>query len=347
MKPFELCKGPRDAKIVVVGEAPGEREEAEGLPFVGPSGNELNRMLGTAGLVPQSMFFTNVFTVRPPKNKIEAFCAPKKDVGGADYKLPPLAPGKYIKPEYLGHLDRLAEELCTVNPEYIIGLGRTASWALLHINKIGNSRGTWQRELLTGNNYPVFMTYHPAAVLRQWKLRPIVIRDFMKILRGPTEPPERKLLLEPTLPEIEEVLPQLLEADLLVCDIETFRGQIDCIGFAPSQTCAVSIPFFKTVHPFANYWPTLAEEQKAWNLVRTVLESPVPKLFQNGLYDMAWLFGKYGIRVRNAKHDSMILAHALWPEMDKDLASLAKLFTDEAPWKFNYRTAAKAGQKED
>lgn len=347
LKPFSLCKGPRNAKVVVVGEAPGEKEEAAQRPFVGPSGQELDRMFRKAGFNPAELFFTNVFTIRPPQNKIETFCAKKAEVGGAAYKLPPLGAGKYVRPGYLPHLDRLAEELRTVAPDFIIALGRTATWALLHQPKIGQARGTWQEECLTGRNFKVFATYHPAAVLRQWNLRVIVVRDLMKARRGPIERPSRQLLLRPTLEELEAVKEELLSAELLACDIETFKGQIDRVGFSPSPDKAICVPFFSTVYPYNNFWPTLEAEQAAWRFIRDVLESPVPKLFQNGLYDMAWLFGRYGIRLRNVEHDTMLLSHALWPELEKGLAFLATIYTDEAPWKFNYRRSVKAGEKED
>ena len=62
--------GPRDAGIVVIGEAPGREEEASGQPFVGVSGEELSRMLAEAGIVRSRCFITNAVKERPADNKL-------------------------------------------------------------------------------------------------------------------------------------------------------------------------------------------------------------------------------------------------------------------------------------
>jgi DNA polymerase I-like protein with 3'-5' exonuclease and polymerase domains len=62
------------------------------------------------------------------------------------------------------------------------------------------------------------------------------------------------------------------------------------------------------------------------------------KLFQNGLYDIAFLLRSYGMRVRGATHDTMLLHHALQPESLKGLGYLGSIYTDHGPWKVE-RTA--------
>lgn len=65
-----------------------------------------------------------------------------------------------------------------------------------------------------------------------------------------------------------------------------------------------------------------------------VLTDPtIPKLFQNGLYDISFLWRAYGIGVRGATHDTMLLSHALQPESLKGLAYLGSIYTDHGPWK--------------
>ena len=148
--------------------------------------------------------------------------------------------------------------------------------------------------------------------------------------------PKREVLLNPTLKELRYVERTLLSASYLVCDIETSRGQIDCIGFAPSPSFAVTVPFFD-INSLEDYWPTLEEEQEAWRWVRKILTSDVPKVFQNGMYDLQWLIGRYKIPVKNAGDDTMLMSHALHPERKKGLDVLATIYTDEIGWKFNYR----------
>ncbi|MEK6809582.1 MAG: uracil-DNA glycosylase, partial [Nanoarchaeota archaeon] len=62
-------EGPKDAKIMVVGEAPGEEEDRQGLPFAGRSGKLLDKMLEVAGFDRKKLFITNTVKHRPPQNR--------------------------------------------------------------------------------------------------------------------------------------------------------------------------------------------------------------------------------------------------------------------------------------
>ena len=75
--------------ILILGEAYGEQEEREGKAFVGPTGWELNKMLGEAGIKRSDCFLTNVFNFRPPGNKIEALCTDQEAM--ASMAIHPLA----------------------------------------------------------------------------------------------------------------------------------------------------------------------------------------------------------------------------------------------------------------
>jgi DNA polymerase I-like protein with 3'-5' exonuclease and polymerase domains len=63
-----------------------------------------------------------------------------------------------------------------------------------------------------------------------------------------------------------------------------------------------------------------------------LLESPVTKVFQNGLYDLQYIY-QMGIRPRNCTEDTMLMHHALYPEMKKGLEFLGSVYTNEASWK--------------
>ena len=70
------------------------------------------------------------------------------------------------------------------------------------------------------------------------------------------------------------------------------------------------------------------------DLIASVLiNGSIPKLFQNGLYDIAFLWRSYGIGVRGAVHDTMLAQHSLQPESLKGLAYLGSIYTDHGPWK--------------
>lgn len=328
--PFAFSSGPQDARIAIVGEAWGEQEALTGLPFVGSSGQELTRMLAQAGIARRDCFLTNAFNLRPQGNNMETLCVKKAELP-ADYTLPALSLGNYIAPQHLPHIDRLRAELLAVAPNIIIALGNTALWALARTSGINRVRGTISDNTLVPG-IKMLPTYHPAYILRDWASRPIAIVDLMKAAREAEFPeirrPQREVLINPTLDEVRAFC--RAEHAIISSDIETVRGQIDCIGFAPSPRFCLVVPFI--LPGFASYWPDVATEVAVWREIKHLLERPMPKLFQNGLYDLQYIM-QMGIRPRNVIDDTMLLHHALYPEMRKGLGFLGSLYTNEAAWK--------------
>lgn len=332
--------------IAIVGEAWGESEEAARAPFVGTSGWALNQMLDEAGIHRADCFLTNVFNLRPPGgNDVGNLCTSKADgVAG----LGPVTLGKYLNPKYLPELDRLRQEITELKPNIIIALGNTAAWAILGSSGISRIRGTVTsggRIGYEGNK--VLPTFHPAAVLRDWSLRPVTVLDLAKAKRESAFPdirrPERTIYLEPTLEDLEWYLEtQLRNASVISFDIETSGDQITCIGFAPSPTSALVVPFRDNRRDnssghMGSYWPTHEAEVVAWGFVRRVLRLPQRKVAQNGLYDINFLWTRYGITVTNYEDDTMLLHHALQPESLKGLGFLGSVYTNESSWKLMNR----------
>lgn len=343
---FAATSGPRNAKIALVAEAWGEQEEKTRIPLIGTTGQELNRMLAEAGIQRSQCFATNVFALRPTNNKIDSLCLDKKGVGGKAYTLPATNMGKYIEPRFLPELDRLQEELSVVRPNLVIALGAISCWALLRSPKIGSIRGTTSESLLLPG-LKVLPTYHPSAVYRNWALRPIVIADLMKAKREADFPeirrPQRFVLVRPSIPEMYAWWKEHGEsAQRLAFDIETTKGQIRNIGFATSRQHAINIPFIVRDR---SYWPTVNGEWAAWQFVQMVLDSPAIKIAQNGLYDIQYLW-RMGIRIRNYREDTMLLHHALYPEMQKGLGFLGSIYSNEPAWKL-LRGKAEELKKDD
>jgi len=336
--PFAHSSGPRNAKIALVGEAWGEQEELVKKPFVGYSGQELTKMLREAGIRRFDCFLTNVFALRPKDNQIESLCVPKAEAGPCA-ELPDLGKkGKYLHPQYIPELLRLKTELDTVRPNIIIALGGTATWALLNSSKIMSIRGAIADSLLCPG-IKVLPTYHPAGVLRNWAWRPIAIADFLKAERESAFPQiirrKRFVTWPDTIEEITEWINRhnvLSPSCVLSVDIETKLRQIEMIGFAPSPESALVVPFIDASRAENSYWPTLDMERRAWRLVRDVLEGPATKVFQNGLYDLQYIL-RAGIRPKACGHDTMLLHHSLYPEMQKSLGFLGSIYSNEASWK--------------
>lgn len=327
-------------KIAIVGEAWGEQEERSRMPFVGAAGYELTRMLEEANIRRADCFLTNVFNLRPANNDVETLCVPASGDRIAGY--PPLRAGKYIHAQYAGELERLYGELAATSPNVVIALGNTAAWATLRNAGISKIRGAIAAStIIGGRTFKTLPTYHPAAILRQWDLRPVTVLDLIKARRESEYPdirlPQRTIYIEPDLNDLEWFYERhIRSAGILSTDIETASDQITCIGFAPSTATAMVVPFVDNRRG-GNYWPTFEAEIQAWNFVRRVLTSPIPKLFQNGLYDMHFLWRRYGIPTLNAIHDTMLLHHALLPESEKGLGFLGSVYTNEASWKLMTR----------
>jgi uracil-DNA glycosylase len=199
-------------------------------------------------------------------------------------------------------------------------------------------------------------TYHPAAVLRAWHWRVIVLADLLKAARERRSPaivrPVRAIRISPSIGEVEEWTWRALRgnasgppATLLAPDIETLNGQIRCIGFARSVNDVLVVPFVARLTG-GSYWGDEGDELRAWACVRALLESPIPKVGQNFLFDLQYLT-RYGIHARNVLHDTMLLHHALFPEMQKGLGFLGSVYTNEQSWKMLRRHKGEEELKRD
>lgn len=322
-------------KMALIGEAWGEVEERERTAFVGPTGHELNRMLSEVGIRRIDCLLTNVFNLRPPGNKIEALCGFKHE-GIPGY--PAISKGGYIRKEYAKELDRLADELEEANPNVVVCLGNTAMWAMLGKTYISKLRGVVQLSSHTIEGFKILPTYHPAAIFRQWSLRPITVLDLMKAKREAEYPeirrPKRTIWIEPTVEDIRDFDRCYIQScEKLAVDIETAGDCITTIGFAPNSSLGLVIPFYDPRRSGRAYWPNVSVQRQVWRIVSNILTSPIPKTFQNGLFDIAFLWRAYRIRVMNADEDTMLLHHALQPEALKGLGFLGSVYTDEGSWK--------------
>lgn len=138
-------EGGAEADLVFVGEAPGEQEDLEGRPFVGPAGELLDKMIAALKLDRSQVWITNVVKTRPPRNR-----TPRPDEAAAC--------GPW-----------LANELLVVRPKAIVALGGTPAKHLLGTSTgITRLRGAWRSCRIGDLDVPVMPTFHPAFVLRQY-----------------------------------------------------------------------------------------------------------------------------------------------------------------------------------
>ena len=161
--------------IALVGEAPGAEEARLGKPFVGRSGQLLDKILGEAGINRRACLVANVFRLQPPGNKVDHFFMSRRAAQQAGQGLAEkygIFSGKMCLDSYVAEIESLASELARIKPSLVIALGRTPLWALTGENELLKKVGkTLPCRLLAG--VPVLPTYHPSFILRgNWKLQP-------------------------------------------------------------------------------------------------------------------------------------------------------------------------------
>ncbi|NPA84797.1 MAG: uracil-DNA glycosylase [Crenarchaeota archaeon] len=148
-------EGDPEAEVAFVGEAPGKEEDLEGRPFVGRAGRLLRSAIEELGF--ERYYITNAVKCRPPGNRT-----------------PFQSEVEACKPH-------LVRELLCVKPRLVVALGRTAARALLGFDApIKELRGKMLPAKLGRAELKVLVTYHPAAVLRNPRLKDEFLRDLRK-----------------------------------------------------------------------------------------------------------------------------------------------------------------------
>ena len=338
--PIVPSAGPVPSRICILAEAPGDHESARGVSLVGPSEYELRRMLDTIGVNLSDCYKANVFSRQPTGNNLHLYGT--NDPARSYRDLGPLAsnPTVFMDAEHRGELDRLHAEIAACNPNILVALGNTATWALGLGLGISALRGSVHTTNIRGLDRPVKVlpTYHPASVLRQWDQRVIALADLAKAERESHYPDIRfdntELWLNPTLDDLEEFdRVHMRDAKRCACDIETKRGQIDFICFTPEPAdVSLSIPFW-VAGPQPNYWGSVRDECAAWRYVHRWMErEDLVKVFQNGLYDLSYI-PQTGCTPRNCSEDSMLAAHSLYSELSKGLGFLGSIHANVPSWK--------------
>ncbi len=155
-------EGPADARVALVGEAPGASEDRAGRPFVGAAGRFLDELLGLAGLQREEVFITNVLKSRPPRNR------------------------NPTRPEVEHSLPWLHAQLEVIAPELVVPMGRHALIAFLPGAKISELHGTLIEPGAQQGPAParrLFALYHPASALHRQELREVLRRDAAELGR--------------------------------------------------------------------------------------------------------------------------------------------------------------------
>lgn len=153
-----FADGNPSAPIMFIGEAPGRDEDLRGLPFVGRSGQLLDRMLATIGLDRTGMYITNVLPWRPPGNRAPTAA------------------------EIAACLPFLERHIALTRPDVLVFLGGIAAKALLGVTDgIMRLRGRWLTYAVDGREIPALPMFHPAFLLRQPARKREAWRDLLAL----------------------------------------------------------------------------------------------------------------------------------------------------------------------
>ncbi len=153
-----LGHGSVHAKILFIGEAPGKKEDAQGIPFIGSAGKLLDELLASIRISREDTYITNIVKYRPPDNR-----DPSPD-------------------EILTCQEWLIEEIRIINPKIIVTLGRHAMNHFLPDARISEVHGkVFQKNIGEIGIKKILPLYHPAAALYNGGLRATLKKDFKKI----------------------------------------------------------------------------------------------------------------------------------------------------------------------
>jgi len=136
--------GNSDSKIMLIGEGPGAQEDIKGIPFVGPAGQLLDKMLKAINLDRSIVYISNVVNFRPPNNR------------------------KPTDEEIKKYYPFLKKHIEIINPKILVLLGATALNAIIgKENSISKIRGSWINKSIGNCNLDIITTFHPAFLIRK------------------------------------------------------------------------------------------------------------------------------------------------------------------------------------
>lgn len=151
-----LERGSRNAKLMFVGEAPGESEDLSGIPFVGAAGQLFDKYLAACGIDREEVYICNILKCRPPKNRDP------------------------LPEEQDACIDYLRTQVRLVKPEIIVCLGRISAMKLISPDfKITRDHGKFIKK----GNYTMCAVYHPSALLRDPSKKEDTLKDMLAIAK--------------------------------------------------------------------------------------------------------------------------------------------------------------------
>lgn len=305
-----LGKGPKPCKVMIVGEAPGHREDDSGKPFVGRSGELLEELLEVCDIDRSDVYITNAVHCRPPDNRTPK----KKEIEACKHWL--------------------LKEIEAVKPKFVLLMGNIPLYALLGQKGIRKARGMPVEK----DGVIYFPTYHPSYALRMPKQRPVLRSDmlmFFKIVdRGGIGDEEGlNYHIIKSWKDVNRAFEDIERTSIVSVDTETsgldqftpdFAIQSIHVGTMKHQWC------FPLSHPggWLSKKPMVRERLMA-KLIHLLKRRTV--VMQNGKYDTIAIAEEYG-EVLYCDFDTMLAHYNVDENTVHDLKFLAQHYFDSVDY---------------
>jgi uracil-DNA glycosylase family 4 len=329
MPKFVGGEGSPNAKIMIIGEAPGSQEDLMGRPFVGPAGELLDQLLRDAGINRGMLYVTNISKYKLPNNNFDGFDLVHNPKDKA--------------------LEVLWTEINTVNPNVIVALGSNVLRELTGKSKIANWRGSILQSV---RGYPkVVPTFRPAHLLYMrdsddesdneisgyWQ-KFIIAFDLQRAVKQSSfkefRLPDRLLHVAKSSSDLYSFLQRHKDRHYCAVDIEVIHSIPVCIALSFTRSEALSIPLLDQINGMKLCDIPTHDLAFCWNMIDKVLNDPKIKILgQNYKFDQERLERICGITTHSLFCDTMMMSHTLYPELPKGLAFLCSFYTEEPYYK--------------
>jgi len=303
--------GPQNAKIFIIGEGPGQSEDALGSPFIGPAGSLLKQLLHRVNIDYRQVYFSNICR-----------CLPKSKDSKKQVRVPELEEIKKCSPF-------LEQEIAFIKPTVIVPAGNIALRYILQ-SKIANITGYRGQEIWSEKySCKICPVIHPAAILRSPKFEGVTVEDLKRIKVASETKEIIKKNTYLTIPadtkeKVEELFSYLSTVPEVALDLETtsldwMTGDIISVGFSWKEKEGWCLPLLKAGGDSSHFWDDKIHAYII-NKLKEVMLLPSKKFGWNLKYDLKWLIYR-GVQVNNVYQDG-ILMHSLIDDNAENLHGL-------------------------
>lgn len=330
--------GPKDAKLAICGEQPGVSEirSIPPKPFVGPAGKVLDECLRMTKINRQDIYITNVI----------------KDL---DYILQHYinidTKGKWsIHEDGYAYIKELGEELKALDLNCIVAMGNVALLALT--NRVGITK--WRGSVLEStlvSGLKVVPTFHPATLLPpkvNYLNKPLICNDLLRAKKEAESKTlhrqERYVSIKPSFDEAISMMEQVyqigLAGSIISIDIEVINRELDCFSLSWSPIHSICIPLRFSG---GDYFTPDQELEIIKSLAKIIEDPQIQKVGANFIFDLQFLFHKYGIRPRGELHCTQIAQKIAFPDFSAGLDFVTTMHTDIPYYKADGKQWMKLG----